>query len=159
MHRILAQVRVWCVIYVTALVISMLPPVTRNQSQCCPLDNKPLSSDTDIFPDNFTRREISQIRNACPNASAGCPAMISPLEMDEHLLQCQYQRKMRNLQCSFARLNCNFVANTETELNLHMRNDISSHLNVRILALKEPGFNKISISAHNGRPKSHELLE
>lgn len=33
----------------------------RNKSQLCPMDYQKITTDKDVFPDNYTRREIEQI--------------------------------------------------------------------------------------------------
>jgi len=46
---------------------SCLTAWMQKNNQCCPMDNKRLSAEHDIFPDNYTRREIEQLKRDCPN--------------------------------------------------------------------------------------------
>lgn len=55
------------------------------------MDNKKLNKEKDIFPDNFTRREISQQRTKCPNIMRGCLEELSPLDVEAHLLVCDFR--------------------------------------------------------------------
>lgn len=63
----------------------------RKKSSCCPVDNRKLNKEKDIFPDNFTRREISQQRTKCPNIMRGCLEELSPLDVEAHLLVCDFR--------------------------------------------------------------------
>jgi len=38
----------------------------------CPVDNQPLNSDKDLFPDNFTRREIQELDIKNQQVSKDC---------------------------------------------------------------------------------------
>lgn len=61
------------------------------KENACPVDNMKLNKDSDIFPDNFTRREISQQKTKCPNIVRGCLVELSPLDVESHLLVCEYR--------------------------------------------------------------------
>ncbi|XP_055692586.1 TNF receptor-associated factor 6 [Lutzomyia longipalpis] len=98
------------------------------KENACPVDNKPLSMDSDIFPDNFTRREILQIKKPCPNATFGCSTNVSPVEMDAHVLICEFRKRTTNYTCYFARCGCQFMAPTQEALEAHVRNEMGHHL-------------------------------
>lgn len=101
----------------------------RNKNNCCPIDNKPLT-ENDLFPDNFTRREIQSMRKPCPNSSHGCQISISPLEMDGHILECSFRERITAIECSFRQCGCTFKANTQSEIDTHTQNEMAAHLNV-----------------------------
>ncbi|KFB38233.1 hypothetical protein ZHAS_00005555 [Anopheles sinensis] len=94
----------------------------------CPLDNEPLDIKCDIFPDNCTRREISQIRKPCPNSMRGCAGQFSPTEIDCHLRQCPFAMSSQQLPCPFARVHCKFTAQNEPALNAHVAAEYHHHL-------------------------------
>ncbi|GAB0090754.1 TNF receptor-associated factor 6 [Sergentomyia squamirostris] len=98
------------------------------KENACPVDNKPLSMESDIFPDNFTRREILQIKKPCPNATSGCLTNISPVEMDAHVLICEFRRRSTAISCYFARCGCNFSTTSQEALEAHVRNEMGFHL-------------------------------
>uniref|UniRef100_A0A182QDD0 TNF receptor-associated factor 6 n=1 Tax=Anopheles farauti TaxID=69004 RepID=A0A182QDD0_9DIPT len=94
----------------------------------CPLDNEPLDIKCDIFPDNCTRREISQIKKPCPNSVRGCVEQFSPTEIDSHLRQCPFAMSRQSQSCPFARVKCKFIAPDEAALNAHIASDCQQHL-------------------------------
>lgn len=100
----------------------------KKNNYFCPIDNKPLT-ENDIFPDNFTRREIQNMRKPCPNSSNGCQISISPLEMNTHVLECLF-RERTSIECSFRQCGCTFKANTQSEIDAHVQDQMASHLNV-----------------------------
>ncbi|KAJ6646612.1 TNF receptor-associated factor 6 [Pseudolycoriella hygida] len=107
----------------------------KNKNNCCPIDNKPLT-ENDLFPDNFTRREIQNMRKLCPNSSHGCQISTSPLEMDSHLLECSFRERV-TVECSFRQCGCTFKANTQSEIDAHVQDDMVSHLNLLMTAFKQ----------------------
>ncbi|XP_055705944.1 TNF receptor-associated factor 6-A [Phlebotomus papatasi] len=94
----------------------------------CPVDKQTLQMESDIFPDNFTRREILQIKKPCPNATYGCLKSISPVEMDAHVLICEFRRRTTAFPCYFARCGCKYTATSEQALESHIRNEMGHHL-------------------------------
>ncbi|XP_043212115.1 TNF receptor-associated factor 6-like [Amphibalanus amphitrite] len=62
----------------------------RREREQCPQDNQPLT-ENDIYPDNYTRREILQLRVHCPNSKSGCPTLVELANVDRHLTECEYQ--------------------------------------------------------------------
>ncbi|PNF35131.1 hypothetical protein B7P43_G09481 [Cryptotermes secundus] len=71
----------------------------KREGGVCPVDNQPLNSDKDLFPDNFTRREIQEldVKNhqggiesgtqvvECSFREVGCLAAVHPDELAAHL--------------------------------------------------------------------------
>lgn len=104
----------------------------------CPVDNMKLEKD-DIFPDNFTRREISQQRTRCPNISRGCFEELSPLDVETHLLICKFRPPElpdnEKLRCMFVEMGCDKKFEDEPELQRHMEQEMQSHLLVNKLKL------------------------
>lgn len=112
----------------------------RNHNQCCPLDNKQLSSEIDIFPDNYTRREIDQIKFKCPNSPLGCAVVASPLDVDKHLPTCPYRRAkdMLDEKCPFSTIKCDFVGRAETNaLEEHLKDDMPHHMQLLLQVFQQ----------------------
>lgn len=94
-----------------------------------------LQKDTDIFPDNFTRREISQQRTKCPNIVRGCLEELSPLDIENHLFVCKFKLPElpdnEKLRCSFVDVGCSEKFEDEPQLQRHLEQEIQKHLTVR----------------------------
>ncbi|XP_045479179.1 TNF receptor-associated factor 6 [Harmonia axyridis] len=116
----------------------------QRENPCCPVDNMTLTKD-DIFPDNFTRREINQQRTKCPNIIRGCLEQLNPLDVESHLLICQFKLpelpENEKLRCSFVHLGCEEKFEDEIELENHLQQQIHKHLNMILSAC-----NKFSVS-------------
>ncbi|XP_036339122.1 TNF receptor-associated factor 6 [Rhagoletis pomonella] len=118
---------------------SCLTEWLNNHNQCCPLDNTKLSTEHDIFPDNFTRREIEQLKHKCPNSPLGCAVVASPIEVDRHLPTCPY-RRLENAEekCPFASVKCDFVGRPETNaLEEHLKEDMPHHMQLMLQAFQQ----------------------
>lgn len=102
------------------------------REKACPIDNMKLKYESDIFPDNFTKREISQQRTKCPNIVRGCPEELSPLEVETHLLSCQFRPPElppnEKLRCSFVHVGCEEKFEDEPELQRHLEQYVQQHL-------------------------------
>ncbi|XP_017768628.1 PREDICTED: TNF receptor-associated factor 6-like [Nicrophorus vespilloides] len=104
----------------------------KKENACCPVDNLKLTRD-DIFPDNFTRREISQQRTKCPNIVRGCLQELSPLDVETHLLNCEFRipeshlPESEKLHCLFGSFGCPHKFEDEPELQRHLENDTQNH--------------------------------
>lgn len=101
----------------------------RKPNPCCPVDNQPLTT-ADLFPDNFTRREIKQIRRHCPHADLGCGVVLSPIEMDSHSLECSFAKQKRQPECPFTTCGCTFKSAEPNQMDMHLHGEMSAHLNV-----------------------------
>lgn len=55
----------------------------RNDDGSCPIDGYELSITKDLFPDNFTRREIAQQSQNCP--VEGCSQLVPLLDIEKHV--------------------------------------------------------------------------
>lgn len=101
------------------------------RENACPVDNMKLNKE-DIFPDNFTRREISQQRTKCPNIVRGCLIELSPLDIETHLMVCEYKipelPDNEKLRCSFMEVGCEEKFEDEPELQRHLEQHIQKHL-------------------------------
>lgn len=93
-----------------------------------------LQRDSDIFPDNFTRREISQHRTKCPNIVRGCYEELSPLDVEAHLLNCKFNPPLlpdnEKLRCTFVDYGCQAKFEDEPEKQRHLEKDMQLHLMV-----------------------------
>lgn len=104
----------------------------RKPNPCCPIDNQPLTTN-DLFPDNYTRREIKQIRRHCPHADLGCAVVLSPLDVDAHLAECSFAKANQVRQqpeCPFSTCGCTFYSADAGQMNSHLHADMAVHLNV-----------------------------
>lgn len=106
----------------------------NRRENACPVDNMKLNIDNDVFPDNFTRREISQQRTRCPYVTLGCLEELSPLDVEMHILACKFRPPElpdnEKLRCTFVGIGCNAKFEDEPELQRHLEQDIQKHLMV-----------------------------
>ncbi|XP_065364696.1 TNF receptor-associated factor 6 [Calliphora vicina] len=108
-------------------------------SQLCPMDYQKLTTDKDVFPDNYTRREIEQIKLKCENNKLGCNFIASPLEMERHKQECPYRcdEEPSEEKCPFASIKCDFVGRPETNaLEMHLKEDMPHHLQLMLRSLQ-----------------------
>lgn len=110
--------------------------VFRNKD-FCPIDNFKLNKEADLFPDNYTKREILQQRVVCPFAMNGCPVQLGPLELDGHITQCEHRNtasrsslRENKIPCSFKDLGCDCILKNEEYLARHMESSVQNHLRV-----------------------------
>lgn len=75
-----------CVVYITYILNYFC---FRRKSQICPIDLSPLTIE-DLFPDNYTKREIDEQKVACLNT--GCDVTIPLLEADQHYASCGFSK-------------------------------------------------------------------
>lgn len=54
----------------------------------CPIDNNQLGAD-DVFPDNYTKREIAGISIICPNV--GCSTSVPVTDFEDHYEICKFR--------------------------------------------------------------------
>lgn len=109
----------------------------RKPNPCCPYDSKSLTP-SDLFPDNYTSREIRNIKRPCPNAALGCTDTLSPISIEQHLERaCRYSTRHLSSQhsvtkCQFAEHGCTFQAINNSQLDTHIQQNTCQHLNVSI---------------------------
>lgn len=118
----------------------------KNSGQC-PIDNKELSVKTDIFPDNYTKREILEQRMACPFVASGCDAKVSPLDIDSHIASCSFNKTEKSSEngsttCSFKSLGCKETFQSQEELATHLQDSIQSHMSYLVNAYSEIQIHK-----------------
>lgn len=65
------------------------------------MDSQPLKSESDLFRDLYTSREISQQRTTCPYQEFGCQIELSPVDMETHIHQCTYKKGHSKSQGTF----------------------------------------------------------
>ncbi|XP_045492825.1 TNF receptor-associated factor 6-like [Colias croceus] len=112
----------------------------------CPIDNINLSMKVDIFPDNYTKREILEQRMSCPFASKGCTVKVTPLDLDAHISTCEFNQPEASTQhnvkipCSFKAVGCSEMFDSQEDANTHMHNDVLSHMSLLMNA-----YSKIKI--------------
>lgn len=76
--------------------------IIRKDGACCPVDSRPLESESDLFRDLYTSREISQQRTNCPYQQFGCQVELSPVDMETHISQCTYKKDLSESQGIFS---------------------------------------------------------
>ncbi|RZC42466.1 TNF receptor-associated factor 6 [Asbolus verrucosus] len=125
----------------------------ERENACCPIDNTKLHKDVDIFPDNFTRREISQQKTKCPNIVRGCLEELSPLDVETHLAVCKYKPpelpENEKLRCSYVHVGCEDKFEDEPELQRHLEQHTQKHLNLLLQA-----YTKFAINTQNAASSS-----
>ncbi|CAG9819694.1 unnamed protein product [Phaedon cochleariae] len=123
------------------------------RESACPVDNMKLKKE-DIFPDNFTRREISQQRTKCPNIVRGCLVELSPLDVESHLLVCEYKTPElpdnEKLRCSFVDVGCDEKFEDEPELQRHLEQHIQKHLTLLSQAYSKMTANSNAVASSSG---------
>ncbi|XP_070199854.1 TNF receptor-associated factor 6-like [Littorina saxatilis] len=58
-----------------------------HQPARCPVDNEEIL-ESDLFPDNFARREIQNFNARCPNSKQGCDVITTVKELPAHQNEC-----------------------------------------------------------------------
>ncbi|XP_031837033.1 TNF receptor-associated factor 6 isoform X3 [Nomia melanderi] len=112
----------------------------QKEGACCPVDSRPLKSESDLFRDLYTSREISQQRTPCPYQQFGCEIKLSPVDMEAHTNKCTYKRSLPNSQnvyCHFKNVGCIEVFNREDDLHAHLETNISLHLTMILKTLPQ----------------------
>lgn len=61
----------------------------KESDQRCPIDNMPIT-ESQLFPDNFAKREILGLSVKCPNSKEGCQVIETLKNIQRHLDECQY---------------------------------------------------------------------
>lgn len=100
-----------------------------------------LKKDADLFPDNYTRREILQKRMVCPYSSRGCTAQLIPFDVDGHVKICEFRKTNEKsvtpvkskIVCNFKEVGCDCVFTTQEQINYHMTSEMQKHLQVEII--------------------------
>ncbi|KAJ3658436.1 hypothetical protein Zmor_010171 [Zophobas morio] len=125
----------------------------EKENPSCPIDNTKLQKGVDIFPDNFTRREISQQKTKCPNIAKGCLEELSPLDVETHLVVCKYRPpelpENEKLRCTFVEFGCEEKFEDEPELQRHVDQQIQKHL-----MLLSRAYSRFTISSQSGASTS-----
>nr|XP_023014720.1 TNF receptor-associated factor 6-B-like isoform X1 [Leptinotarsa decemlineata] len=116
------------------------------RESACPVDNMKLNRE-DIFPDNFTRREISQQRTKCPNIIRGCLVELSPLDIEYHLTICEFKPPElpdnEKLRCLCVGVGCEEKFEDEPELQRHLEQHIQKHI-----SLLSQAYTKITLNGN-----------
>ncbi|XP_053600285.1 TNF receptor-associated factor 6 isoform X2 [Plodia interpunctella] len=124
----------------------------------CPIDNINLSMKIDIFPDNYTKREILEQRLGCPYASKGCTAKVSPLELDEHVESCaQRAAHAQPALCAFRALGCRETFHRQQDMHEHLDTNTQKHLSLLMNAYSELKMNNDMANA-NTDAKEQEAM-
>ncbi|XP_061178678.1 TNF receptor-associated factor 6-like isoform X2 [Saccostrea echinata] len=61
----------------------------KESDQRCPIDNMPIT-ESQLFPDNFAKREILGLSVKCPNSKEGCQVIETLKNVQKHLDECEY---------------------------------------------------------------------
>ncbi|XP_075211965.1 TNF-receptor-associated factor 6 [Lycorma delicatula] len=117
----------------------------------CPLDGQSLSWENDLFPDNYTRREISQQRVQCPVED--CTEILPLIDAEYHVANCHQTNEPTNLQCTFSNVGCDFIPSSMNHLKTHLEKELHNHLAL-ITAVCSGLTNRIAGSSYNNSLKS-----
>ncbi|XP_076651724.1 TNF receptor-associated factor 6 isoform X2 [Halictus rubicundus] len=112
----------------------------QKEGACCPVDSQPLKSESDLFRDLYTSREISQQRTPCLYQQFGCEIKLSPVDMEAHINQCIYKKSLpdsQNICCHFKNVGCTDIFHTEEDLHTHLETNISLHLTMILKTLPQ----------------------
>ncbi|XP_013161562.1 PREDICTED: TNF receptor-associated factor 6-like [Papilio xuthus] len=117
----------------------------RNSGHC-PIDNINLSMKVDIFPDNYTKREIQEQRMSCPFAAKGCNVKVTPLDLDAHIAACEHNQPdtsaaQTRLPCAFHAVGCKDTFESQEDMNNHLQNDVQKHMSFLMNAYSEIKIN------------------
>ncbi|XP_012148203.1 TNF receptor-associated factor 6 isoform X3 [Megachile rotundata] len=122
----------------------------QKEGACCPVDSKPLKSESDLFRDLYTSREISQQRMHCPYQQFGCEVNLSPVDMESHISQCMFKGQLSNsetMHCHFKNVGCTETFCTEEDLHTHLERNINQHLTMVVKALPQESASRNNVSA------------
>lgn len=112
----------------------------QKEGACCPVDSQPLKSESDLFRDLYTSREISQQRTKCPYQQFGCEVELSPMDMETHLNECVYQKNpidLKSICCPFKNVGCTEVFHTEEASRVHLEGNTNLHLTMVLKTLPQ----------------------
>lgn len=92
----------------------------ENKGETCPIDGRKLNRTSDLFPDNYTRREIMNQRTVCKI----CDAEINLYELDEHTAIHTNTPHEDSNECTFRDVGCLMEVSREKmaehyELQMH----------------------------------------
>lgn len=102
----------------------------ENNEKRCPIDNRILNPN-EIFPDNYTKREIEETVVICPNE--GCLVPISAKNYEDHLENCKHRtgdfgEKIKRFDCPFHSVGCDFkITSLPLQLLNHLKHDVMQH--------------------------------
>ncbi|XP_053992236.1 TNF receptor-associated factor 6-B-like isoform X1 [Hylaeus volcanicus] len=122
----------------------------QKEGACCPVDSQPLKSESDLFRDLYTSREISQQRTPCPYQHFGCEIKLSPVDMEAHIDQCVYKRSLSNSQniyCHFKKVGCIETFSVEEDLHTHLETNINLHLTMVLKTLPQVSITQTHANA------------
>lgn len=102
------------------------------KEEACPVDNIKLSLESDLFPDNYTRREILHQKVPCPYTYLGCSATVSLPDIDNHSAICTFKvlDSPYPHKCIFYDIGCSSTFNSIEEKDCHMTQSTNLHLQV-----------------------------
>ncbi|CAL8119900.1 unnamed protein product [Orchesella dallaii] len=103
----------------------------------CPVDSVSLSHEN-IFPDNFTRREVMQCNAKCP--MTGCTTVHKIVDMEKHIETTHMGGAATNgggalLECPYKEVGC-VVPLRQDQFERHLKNDVHHHLQLLTAAYR-----------------------
>lgn len=103
----------------------------------CPTCN---NNNPEFFPDNFTRREILSIRKSCKFRIQGCKVRLSPLELEKHMQECEFNHNHHRFECHYKSIGCTFSTNENEALLEHIDQDYKEHLDLLLSKFSKNQF-------------------
>ncbi|KAK9509780.1 hypothetical protein O3M35_007017 [Rhynocoris fuscipes] len=126
----------------------------KKQGGCCPIDGKSVCQEKDLFPDNYTRREIAQQTMEC--SFPGCRKILPLSEIDSHIVEIHEKAEEEEdveFACPFKSIGCKEVFKIQSQLIQHTHRCMNQHLQLLTIA-----HTKLSeqIPSLNGEIKEQE---
>jgi len=120
----------------------------------CPIDHHKLVPDKDIFPDNYTRREIEQEKVNCPFPD--CFESLSLLDLEHHYIEAHEQIDSNDgeLSCPFKNIGCDTMISSRSHLIAHKQ--ASVHYHMQLLSKAHNFLISKLISISKGNEKASE---
>ncbi|XP_014607355.1 PREDICTED: TNF receptor-associated factor 6 [Polistes canadensis] len=127
----------------------------QREGACCPIDSQPLKSESDLFRDLYTSREISQQRTTCAYRQFGCLAELSPVDMEMHINECTYKNlsTSEGIPCSFKDVGCMELFCSKESLRIHLEKNVNSHLTMILNSLQRLSMTQGHVSALSAESK------
>lgn len=109
----------------------------RKKNTKCPLDDMDLSIE-DIFPDNYTKREIENMRKSFPE---------------------QFDPPNPIFECRFSTISCGFKASDQQELEKHMEDNKKEHIDLLLSSYIKTQFQKWDPSEKSPTDDKEDFLQ
>uniref|UniRef100_A0A1B6J2U8 RING-type E3 ubiquitin transferase n=1 Tax=Homalodisca liturata TaxID=320908 RepID=A0A1B6J2U8_9HEMI len=122
----------------------------KQEDGTCPIDSYQLSITKDLFPDNYTRREIAQQRRNCPVEE--CSQLVPLTELEKHVtIHEEYRQQNENIMCTFHNVGCHTQLQSIHQLNAHLNSQLHHHLELLSSAISEGRKGQVDAKAQEAQ--------